>query len=134
VAAAEAEEKALKAAAIASPGEFAKTYSDTNSGRTAEAAAAASSIAETLSHPPEFGSTSEDRAARDAAEKEATLHAKAEAAAATAARTHPPEFRPRTLAQKLAQEQPEYDPDESLTGGTPRSDMSSPVTAADDDE
>lgn len=34
----------------------------------------------------------------------------------------PPEFRPRTLASKLAEEA-EYDPDESLDG-TPRSDAS----------
>lgn len=131
---------ALKATTVASPGEFAKTFADTEEGKAAaakaaaEADAAATSWAEARSHPPEFSTSSEDSAARDAAEREAALKAKVKAEAEEAARTHPPEFRPRTIAQRLAAEEPEYDPDESLTGGTPRSDTSSPSAAAGEDD
>ena len=110
------------------PGEFAGLSRDTAAER--EAAAAAAEAAEVSrfasTHPPEFSETAADRKARADAEAAAKAEEAARAEALAAARSMPPEFRPTSIAGRLAEEEAEYDPDESLSG-TPRSDIDSPT-------
>lgn len=110
------------------PGEFAGLSQDTAAER--EAAAAAAEAAEVSkfasSHPPEFSETAADRKARAEAEAAAKAEEAAKTEALAAARSMPPEFRPTSIAARLAEEEAEYDPDESLSG-TPCSDIDSPT-------
>lgn len=124
----EAAEAKAKSQTALTPGEFAGLSQDTAAER--EAAVAAAEAAEVSkfasTHPPEFSESAADRQARAEAEAEAKAADAARAEALAASRSMPPEFRPTSIASRLADEEAEYDPDESLSG-TPRSDVESPT-------